>query len=170
MKEVMSEYGRTIIAAVATVLIISILFVSKIFNGGNILDGTGKIALSMNEGKLDDTAYDGTSYRHTTSTMNFDPSDAVSSTCLIAGKEYSSDRLIQSKSGRNAYSVKVLTISCISGLDEGSDVTGDVLMNGKLTFSQRGIYKVRMRCTNQDGKYFYGNMYINVSPNGGMNA
>lgn len=170
MKEVMSEYGRAIIAAISTILLVSLLFISKIFNGGNILEGTGRMAISMNNSSFEETQLADNSYFVTTETMDADSSDVISKEGLVADTDYSSDNLVSSKSGKNNYSVKVLSVSCVAGIDEGCDVTGEVLKSGVVRFSKKGIYKIRMRCTDKGGSYFYGNMYMTVSPKGGMAA
>lgn len=170
MKEVMNEYGRTIIAAVATVLVISLLFVAKVFNGENILEGTGQLAMSMNASEFDDAEASDASYHAALGTMDFDSSDVVANPALVAGTDYTSDELVGSKSGDNSYSVKVLNVSSMAGTDDGCDITGDVLKNGVVRFDRNGIYKIRMRCTDKEGRYFYGNMFMNVSQQKGVAA
>lgn len=168
MREVMNEYGRTMLSAVAAVLVLTLLFTTKAFNGGNIIEGTGKVVSSMNVAQLSDEMDTDSSFAMTSHMLTFDSSDVSANDGIIAEKAYSVNDLVKSESGKNTVSVKVLSVKGVSGLFEGQEVTTDMLSGDKINFRRSGIYRVNMRCTNQDGQYFYGNMYISVSPNGGV--
>lgn len=147
MKEIVSQYGKAVVAAVSVILVIGIVFGSTVWKKPLMSQASENGSLNYTVDKLDSGR---TTFKETGKKLNIKTAGNV-----VTNREYQVRELF---SGEGIKDIRLIQISG----EDGDDITAMLYKNGKVTFQKNGIYKLKIWAECSDGRFGTECLYIGV--------
>ena len=147
MKEIVSQYGKTVVAIVSVILVIGIIFGTATRKKPLMSQASENGSLNYTVEGLDSGR---TTFKETGKRLNIKTSNGV-----VAGREYSVEELF---TGDGIKDIRLIQISGTGG----EDITKMLYKNKKVIFQKDGIYKLKIWAECSDGSFGTEFLYMGV--------
>ncbi|GEM_PF-2841370 len=147
MKEIVSQYGKAVVAVISVIFVIGIVFGTAVWKKPLMSQAGEKGSLNYSVDKIDSGR---TTFVETGKKLNIKTAKNIET-----NRDYS---VIELFDGEGIEDIRLIQIS---GEDE-TDLTPILYKNGKVTFTNDGIYKLKIWAECSDGSFGTECMYLGV--------